>query len=326
MVGKTKEGSRAQRLSTLAVLNVAAVRKAAEPALAQNPMAQESVNSLLKALGFDNLEWVAGTTGLDEQGVVNRTVARTQGAPHGLFELVNEKPLSAADLAGIPQKSTLAFAARLDWSQIYRRVLEEVGQVDPAAVTNFKRNLSGLEQGLGFDFEKGLLASLGDVWTLYLGPQPRGMSFTNLVIHGTISNHPQFEGIYQRLIGILQQRAAIPGALPFTIREVKFEGLTIYQLVAQQPGMPFTPAICLTQDHLVLAASPEVLKNYLKHDPKADSLAQVPAVAARMTAHPAAIIQYQDSRALFRSVYDLGQAFGPLAMGSGSTRRTVPNA
>ena len=65
-------------------------------------------------LGLDNATAMVAVTGLEEHGLVGKTLLALEGQPHGLVGLVSARPLQAADLAPIPRDAMLALAVRFD--------------------------------------------------------------------------------------------------------------------------------------------------------------------------------------------------------------------
>ena len=68
-------------------------------------------------LGLDNATAMVAVTGLEENGLVGKTLLAMDGQPQGLLRLVSDRPLQPADLTPIPRDATLALAARFDLQQ-----------------------------------------------------------------------------------------------------------------------------------------------------------------------------------------------------------------
>ena len=72
-------------------------------------------------------------SGLDGEGVVNRTFVGIEGEPAGVLGLAAGKPLTAQDLAPIPRDANLAFAGRLDLARLMDTVLTITEKIEPQA-------------------------------------------------------------------------------------------------------------------------------------------------------------------------------------------------
>jgi hypothetical protein len=299
------------RLSTLGYLNVARALEIGMP-LIPDPQAKLAID----ALGLTGIKLVASLSGLDKQGIVTRTLVNLDGAPQGVLELVSAKPLTLADLNNIPQDATFAAAVKVDAAYVYRRAVELVGKVEPQAVVHFERNLDGLEQSLGFQIEKGLLPSLGDLWTVHASGAEGASPWTGLVVTLSVRDRAKFVDIQERLLNLVKLQAGGPGGPPFSIRETKLKGTQVYQLLPKGP-VPVSPAWCVLDDRLVLAATLQTLKAYLARDAKSAGLADVVEVADRFAAGPApSLLMYQDTKSALRGMYAMIQAYGPIATGA----------
>ena len=271
---------------------------------------------MLDALGLTGVQLVASASGLDKQGMVNRTLINFDGTPQGLFELVSDKPLAIADLQSIPQEASFAVAARLDLATVYRRVLERVGQVEPQAVDQFKTQVAGVQQMLGFEIENGLLASLGDLWTISATAAEGASPWTGLVVTAAVRDRAKLVEIQDRLLALVKAQAGGEGGLPFSIRQSKLGGIQVYQVMPKGP-VPVAPAWCVLDDRLVIAATLQSLKAQLTRDAKAASLADVPEVARRFKPQSGpSLLAYQDTKSAIRGTYAMVQMYGPMATGA----------
>ncbi len=262
-LGDLKQQVGIKRLSTLGYFNVARALEIGLP-LVRDPQAK----TVIDALGLTGVQLIASASGLDKQGMVNRTLVNLDGAPQGLFELVSDKSLTLDDLKSIPQAATFAVAARLDLATVYRRAIEQLGKVEPRAVDEFKGKLAGVEQSLGFEIEKGLLASLGDLWTISATPDEGASPWTGLVVTISVRDRAKLVDIQDRLVSLVKLQGGGAGGPPFTIRETKLSGVQVHQVMPKGP-VPVSPAWCILEDRIVVAATLQTLKAQLARDAKA---------------------------------------------------------
>jgi len=83
--------------------------------------------------------------------------------------------------------------------------------------------------------------------------------------------------------------------------------------------MPFLPAWCISDKHLILSLSPQNIRAFLSRDPAGGSLADVPAVAAKLKADSPVVLTYQDTAGVLKITYPVIQIFATL--GCGELRR-----
>jgi hypothetical protein len=294
------------RVSTVGYFNVAAVLD-----LVRSQAGDPKAAAIIDTLGLANVKSISSVAGLDDQGMINRTHVLLDGAPQGLLELVAEKPLAAADLKPIASDATYALAARLDLAAVYKKASQRIAQIEPGAPAQVSARLDALEKPLGFHVERDLLPALGDVWTVHTAGAAGAGGWTSLVITVTARDPKKLIEIQDKLQSFAQQ-AAGPQA-PFTIRDTTIGTIKARQLVFKGP-VPVSPAWCIADNQLIVAASAQTLKVQLSRTTKTKSLADVPAVASRIKAG-VSVLTYEDSKSTLRTLYGAVQAYGPIVTG-----------
>ena len=116
-----------ERLSTLTYVNVKQIVEQFAP------LGGPQVRTMIDAAGLGNVTTLAAVSGLDGEGVVNRTFVGIEGEPAGVFGLAAGKPLTAQDLAPIPRDANLAVAGRLDLARVMDTVLAIAEKIEPQA-------------------------------------------------------------------------------------------------------------------------------------------------------------------------------------------------
>jgi hypothetical protein len=285
------------RLSTFSYLNTEAVVK-----LASN--APPQVQQVLAALGLNTVSRVVSASGLDESGFVSRTRLFSSAPERGLLGLAGTKPLTAADLAGVPADAAFALATRLDLARIFDQGLAMTREIEPQAADQVELQLAQLEQMLGVQLKQDLLQSLGDVWTLHAAPSGGGL-LTGWTLAVSLRDKPRLEAAHQKLLLLVQaQLAQMPRERAPRIHASPVDGTTIYSLSVPAEAFALSPCWCLTDSHLVVALLPQAIKSYLAQSAGKESLAGHPAVASLLSAQPAPItLTFQDTRSQFLTFY-----------------------
>lgn len=282
--------------------------------IAQPMMTDKQVTLVLKATGVDKISSVSSVTGLDASGTITKTLVATEGEPSGILSALSAQPLSVGDLQPIAVDANFAAAARVDLAELWARVLEGIGEVEPQAKDELQRQVGQMEEGLGFRLSEDLLKALGDVWCIYNSPNEGGALFTGICAAVDIRDGEKLERTHELLLGLARGSAngAGPGS-PAMIHEFEFRGQQVYYWQSSSDPLPFAPAWCLTKDHLVVALYPQTIKAWLSRDAKAGSLATLPLIAEQLSSSEApSVISYQDNASLLGLGYSILQLMAPV--------------
>jgi len=217
---------------------------------------------IVSALGLDKIQNFVTVSGLDDKGCVSRSLLTIDGAGTGLLSWIDAKPLAADDLKMIAHDAPAAVAFKLDSSGLLDSWLNLAGQIEPRAAEGTRKGLAHIEQQLGFKVRDDLLNSFGDTWRIFAQPGP-----TALVNGWTIAIQVRDRQKLERVHGILLAAAKTDldraGPDGPSLRTDTFDGHTVYTLAFAQPGIPFSPSWCLTENELFISATPQMLKPLL---------------------------------------------------------------
>lgn len=289
------------RVSTVTYVNVGKLIDTFVP-MAPAPQVAEVV----EALGLGALTECGSVTGLDETGVVSRSFIGIEGEAKGLLACADAPPLTADDLAPVPQDALAAAAFRLDVGKLLDTILDVVGQVEPRAVEDVEEELADVEREIGFRIREDLLGSLGDVWTISTSSSEGGL-LTGWMATVSLRDPQRFREVHDEFARRARM-AMEEGHRAPQIRELRFAEQTIYYLVVPDDDFPFTPAWCVTDDVLVVSLFPQTLKGYLSRGEDYASLAKAPAVKPLLDGDSGTLaITYCDTQQMFRTLYPLVQ-------------------
>ncbi len=292
------------RPAAFAYLNTATLR---ELALGSAPeFVREQMRRGIAAVGLDNVQLIATSTGLDDVGIVSRTLIEIDGPPHGLLSLADTAPLTASDLQGIPADATFAVAFRLDAARCFALFVEMLGQVEPRAKREFLEELGRAEEHLDVNIRRDLLEPLGDVWRVYNSPGQGGLLVTGTTLVVDVDDADRLSGALEKFVEQVRKHAGRRRRRP-TIDQLEFAGETIFVFNARDDDFLVAPSWCVTDSQLVVAVFPQNVKAYLAAGKSARSLAAVPEVAAVFQGPGPIKVAYIDSVQVFRLVYPLIQ-------------------
>lgn len=289
------------RVSTVTYVNVGKLVDTFLP-MAPAPEIAQAVD----ALGLGALTECGSVTGLDDTGVVRRSYIGIEGEAKGLLACVDAPPLTAEDLAPVPQDALAAAAFRLDVGKLLDTILDVVGQVEPRAAEEMEEGFAEIEQAFGIDLQDDLLKSLGDVWTISTSSSEGGL-LTGWTATVSLRDPARFREIHDQLVNLARGAMARDDYAP-QIRQLRFADQTIYYLVVPDDDFPLTPAWCVTDDVLAVSLFPQTLKAYVSRGDDYASLAETPAVKPLLEGDSGTLaITYCDTQQMFRTLYPLAQ-------------------
>ncbi len=277
---------------------------------------------VVNVLGIDRLTHYASVSGLEGEGAVTRGQLAMDGKPRGLFALIENQPLKAADLGMVPKDATFAAIGKFNADKALKGVIDLVGQFDPGAQQQFKNELAAAEKQLGFRLSEDVLQSLGDSWCVYNSPGEGGLLFTGLTAVVGVKDRERLVAAHDKLLGTIRamneelarlnadpnNRGRRPSGV--VVSDFKFGGQTIHFLNFVGDAVPFAPAWCITDDELIVSLFPQMIKARLSRGTSGGSLGDLPEVAGlfRGDQKPSAVF-YQDTKSVFRLAYPVLHLF-----------------
>jgi hypothetical protein len=269
----------------------------------------------IRAIGFHNVTAIASATGLDQEGIVSRTLVVLSGEPQGLVAALIAGRLTAHDVAPIPSDATIALAAKLDAQRVYDAVVSAIGKIEPRARDEIPPAVKEIERELQINLQQDLLAPLGDTWCVYNSPGEGGLLFTGLTAVVGVDDHAKLSAAHARLLqaakGILQEEG---GPRAPSIEHFRFAGQDVYTFNARDDEFPLAPSWCLTENALIVAPFPQNVKAYLIRGADFTSLASSPAVAGFLQpSEGPMLVSYIDTRRVFELVYPLAPMVAQMA-------------
>lgn len=288
-----------ERLSTVSYLNVEAIVEQF------GPMAGPKLPLVLDATGLTGVKAVSSVTGLDATGFVSKVLVGTRGELKGVLALAAQQPLTADDLAAVPQDATFAFAWKLDAKKLFETIVDVAGTIDPRAKEQMLQGLGQMEEGIGISVQNDVLAALGDTWCVYDSPGGGGM-FTGVTAVVRLRDAKAAATANGKLIALVKGMAPPDGdpRREPKIEQYEFAGQQVYGLQARQHDFVVAPTWCITEKELVIGLYPQTVKAFLTRRADAPSLAKAPTVAAAIE-DGVLSLGYVDQRRLFDLFYPM---------------------
>lgn len=291
---KLRERAPTDRLANLRYYNVArGLDGVLAFAKARDADSAKIIEQFAAPLGIANTTSVGSVSGLEEPGVVRRTIIETRGAPRGLLAGIPDRPLTADDLKMVPKNVDSAFVGRFQFG----RVGKEFDEVSSLLSSDGDAPWSGywavvkatLENELEVDLAEDVFAALGQRWCLF-------------EYGGKDADVGVFEvretARMQKTIAKLRIAAERRGT-PTTDREIAGH------LVGHTKKGDY--CWCLSGERLVVTRDVRIMERYLSRAADAATLAVEERVAKLLAgAHPPSILRYAAHDAAgFKETYEL---------------------
>ena len=310
-------------------LNLKALR---EKLLPLAPSQKDAV-AVLEVLGLNNVDSLISTTGLEDDGMINRVLLATDGGPRGLLDMIADRPLAAKDLEPIPSDAMLALAARLDLERMFKLFVSAYGKAGVDA--DVQKALEKLAQEYGVDVRR-LLSSVGDTWCLYNSPSEGQLIFFGWTAVVSVRDRAALIDSWEKLCAAKEKSKAAQknsakdqnpgdiwdwGSESLEFRKCRFAGQEIYYIA----GQPLAPVFCITDHEMVMTLSMPAMKAYLVRK-NHRSLATLPGVTLALNdPNGPAALGYCDTPRVFELLYPLVSTYagyGLTAFGCEARRTT----
>jgi len=273
------------------------------------PLAGPEAERIVNVWGLRQVTSFQAVSGLDQTGIVNRTLLTIDGQPRSILTLLDEKGITAADWKHIPPDALTAFGFVLDPKKAYDLVLQAVAETDAGAAGQAKAAIQQVQTQWGIEVPQALKA-LGNRWSLHVSPEGGwlGAAFTI-----EVREKARLQELEQRLLAKLQNRdGEIPGVGRIRGTEAAGQSIRTLSLQANLP-LPVVPSWCLTDNRLVIGPNPQSVKAVISPQPADKSLADAPEIAAVLSGgNPPLALSYSDTAKTFANTYTSLQTMLPM--------------
>lgn len=218
---------------------------------------QKKWPALRDALGLNGLRQVVASGSFDKQDWRWQAFVGTAGARTGLLALLDTPPLEDQTLKLIPKDATYAAAGSLDISRIMQAIRTLV-QIDPNAGAEMAKGLEKVNQTLGLDIEKDLLAGVGDQWAAFGDSATGGDGMLGYIVMNRVKDQAKLK----ESLGKLQGKAndALKDNFPMFGMEISFRQAKRGDLEINYLATPLvSPSWAIKDGNLYLAMFPQVV-------------------------------------------------------------------
>ncbi len=299
------------RRATLTYADLSAITN-----LAMQTIDDSDLDSVAQATGLLDLKSYVAITGLDESRFVSRTRFETDGKPTGLLSAVKGRPLTADDLAKVPDDALIALLANVDLNHLLDVVMAFLDETSPASAAQLEDTLDQVQRQMGVNLTKDVLGSLGECWRIYASPREGGL-VTGWVASVDVEDVEALKKAQDNLLGMFKN---IPNA-PFAIQSVELNGTTVHT-ISLSAGYPIAPSWNINGDDFVIGLLPQAVRAHVAGVDQEKSLSQIPEVRQRLQLNnPPKAMAYMDTPRLLEIAYPAVQVtmqvYGGILRGEG---------
>jgi hypothetical protein len=278
------------------------------------------VQKTVTEAGIDKIDSVASYRGVLNGQIHNRSFIKTDGTLDGLLALAAGRTIKPDDFKHVPADCDFVYSLSLNFPKLLATSKEVVAKAHPPSQQMFNFFLNQLEAELELSIEEDFFKAFGDVWTISNSKAAGGLFVTSLVGSLEIRDSKKAQKIFTHVMEIL--RDSLPGETDSGYRHrgvylvnKKFMGKTIYFVnTIGDNDMPFAPAFCLTEKHLLLGPHPQAIKARLRflNSKNANFSTKLKELSSQ-TEGELLSLSYFDMKSLVRYLYAFAPYVGQIA-------------
>ncbi|MDD4892332.1 MAG: hypothetical protein PHU85_20610, partial [Phycisphaerae bacterium] len=219
-------------------------------------------NKLIVALGGDAIDALGCATRTDGADWVRQSYVLAPRGKPGLLVLADQKPINANLLAAVPADSTFAVVVNMNRPRILDELEKQLAAF-PEAKKQFDDLRKQIEDAIGLNLRTDLAEAIGDGVAIYNSPSAGGFLFTTLTGVCELKDAAKLKAAMPKLEAAIMRLLVSTDASmaeKVTFKADKFKGYDYRYVATTGVPMPFAPAWCLTDKHLVFSLFPQSLK------------------------------------------------------------------
>ena len=291
--------------------------------IANSPIGLQAavVNAMVKMVGADAIDSIASAAGVADGRIRSKTFITTDGQTDGILSLFAGRAIKPADVQHVPADADLVMAFSLSAPKVLAAVKDIIGKAHPQSRDVFDQLLKQFETEFGASVEDDIFGAFGDLWVFHDSPAAGGLFVTSLTGSVEVRDSAKAEKVFSQSMKLLEQ--ALPGETQpaprrrgIFLEKGEFLDRTIYFInTVGDDDIPFAPAFCLTDKHLLVTPHPQAMKAHLRFlgGQKANFASRlgklVPSAEGDLLS-----VSYFDTKSLIRYVYAVAPYFGQVIL------------
>ena len=298
---KMKEQVPVARRSMVTYANLEKAREVFFAAMAaESPTDVEKAKKIFAALGLDKLKAFKAISGMDEIGMVEKTLLESDGSLSGPLAAFCSQQLSVDDLKSVPAGAVQATAMKINAVEVYRAIRDAANVIEAGMGVEIDQKGGATVKMAGFESVEQALATLGETWTISSLPTSEMTPYAGMVVSVEVKD--SFANVRTTVEGMLRMIASQDESAPkIDVTQIQGTDVTTLQIPKAPPFL--TPCWCIKEGRLIVAASKGAMEAALVPG-SADTLADDSAVK-KAFAGPVAptFLIYSNTPASMQTVY-----------------------
>jgi hypothetical protein len=242
--------------STRAYIDVASLAKVAGTG-------NDPVQKLLSELGVDGLKSLTYYSGFDNDATRSVVELDAPGPRKGLLSLLKGKPFRLADVPPLPPDVISWSMTHLDlgatWDFGVTAIEGITGMIDPGSVPQIQAGIKQLNEVVGVDIRKDLLAALGDKLLVYNSPGD-GPLFLGTSVMIKVKDTEKLQGAISQIVKSLAAKAGGQVAL----KKRTYRGVEVREVYVREKGFPFVPTYAIHDGWLIIGFFPQSVQGAIQ--------------------------------------------------------------
>jgi hypothetical protein len=217
---------------------------------------------LIKEIGLDGLQSVVFYSGFQGDAERSLTEISTAGERRGLLNLLSGKPFTLKDVPKLPPDVFSWSMSTFDpgvWHDTAVHSVEAVIRLaSPDQLPQMKQFLKQVDQALGINLRKDLLASIGPQLVQYSSPSEGIFSLSQTVMI-KVRDRAKLEETLDKMIHALGTQFG----KEVTITRKKYHGVDVHEVYVAAQGFILVPTYAIHGDWLVMSYYPQPVQGYI---------------------------------------------------------------
>ncbi|MFK7791020.1 MAG: hypothetical protein AB8C95_16190 [Phycisphaeraceae bacterium] len=138
--------------------------------------------TIRESTGLDGVDSLAMTAGIKDKNWHTRLFLGAPTPRRGLLSLLDNEPITAANLMHVPKTASYMQAFSMQPSRVLDVTMDIASSIDENIVKSIQEVLKDASKEVGFDIEMKLIRGMGPAWTVYVDPMIAGNGFASIVM------------------------------------------------------------------------------------------------------------------------------------------------
>lgn len=222
--------------------------------------------TIREASGLGGVDSLAMTAGIKDKNWHTQLFLGAPAPRRGLLSLLDNEPISAANLMHVPKSASYVQAFSMQPSRVLDVTMDMAGAIDENIVRSMQETIKEASDEVGFDIEMKLIRGMGPAWTVYVDPMIAGNGFASIVM----VNELQDPVSVAQAMAQLSSKANVAFAEEDEDVKIRFLTQPIGGTAITHLGIPFiAPSWTVHKGKLYVAFYPQALEMAIEQSGKA---------------------------------------------------------